>query len=298
MTRMYDGRKILITGASGRLGSTLRQAYAARHLVLAPTRQQLDLCRPEKLAEILRLMDFDLCIHCAAITSPDACELEPELAERVNAQSPAVIAAECQRRGARLIHLSTDYVFGGEGGTPLSESDATAPVSTYGRTKLAAESAVLQACPSALVARVSWLFGGDQACFPEQMLAQARGGREVEAIGDKWSVPTSMDDIAVWLEILWQREPAVHGLLHLCNTGQATWQTFAQETLDIANEKGLLHQPLTVKGNELDAFTGFLAKRPRYTPMANQKLASLLGESPRSWQDALRAHLGRSALRL
>jgi len=298
MVRMNDGRKILITGASGRLGSTLRQAYAARHLVLSPTRQELDLSRPEKLAEILRPMDFDLCIHCAAITSPDVCEREPELAERVNAQSPAVIASECQRRGARLIHLSTDYVFGGEGDTPLSESDATAPVSTYGRTKLTAESAVLQACPSALVARVSWLFGGAQACFPEQMLAQARAGREVEAIGDKWSVPTCMDDIAVWLELLWQQEPAVHGLLHLCNSGLATWQTFAQAALDIAYKKGLLEQPATVKGNRLEAFTGFLAKRPRYTPMANQKLVSLLGESPRSWQDALSAHLGRSALRL
>ena len=161
-----------------------------------------------------------------------------------------------------------------------------------------AEAAVLQAYPKALVARVSWLFGGRKACFPEQILAQARAGSEVEAIGDKWSVPTCMGDIARWLECLWQKKEPAHGLLHLCNSGQATWQTFAQETLDSAFQLGLLKQPVIVKGNQLDAFTGFTAKRPRYTPMANQKLATLLGETPRPWQNALRDHLGRSALRL
>ncbi len=298
MADMSQRRQILITGGSGRLGSVLRHHYAEAHRVLAPSRTEMDFSMPENLGASLRDMDFDLVIHCAAMTSPDACEHEPALAEKINALAPSLIATECQKRGAQFIHLSTDYVFGGEGDTPLSESDVTAPVSTYGRTKLAAERAVLQACPSAIVARVSWLFGGRKACFPEQILAQARAGSEVEAIGDKWSVPTCMDDIARWLECLWQKKEPAHGLLHLCNSGQATWQTFAQETLDSAYQLGLLKQPVIVKGNQLDAFTGFTAKRPRYTPMANQKLATLLGETPRPWQDALRDHLGRSALRL
>lgn len=295
---MNTRRKILITGGSGRLGRTLQRHYATHHQLLTPTRQELDFNQLSTLPQQLQSMDFDLCIHCAAITSPDVCEDQPDLAWRVNAEAPGLIAAECQRRGAALIHLSTDYVFGGEGSTPLTESDPTAPVSLYGQTKLAAETAVLQACPTALVARVSWLFGGGQACFPEQMLAHARAGRVVEAIGDKWSVPTCMDDIAVWLEQLWPQMPAIHGRLHLCNSGLATWQTFAQATLDIAHETGQLAQPIRVQGNQLDAFTGFRARRPRYTPMANQRLTSLLGETPRHWQDALRAHLlGDSVLR-
>lgn len=287
MLNMSERMKILITGTTGRLGSVLARHYSLRHELICPGRPILDLARPETVSASLRRMNFDLLINCAGITSPDACAREPELALRVNAESPAVMAAECQRREVRMIQISTDYVFGGDVEEPLSEESSTRPVNHYGTTKLAGEQAVLSACPDALVARVSWLFGGGNS-FPDQMLRTAREGGPLEAIGDKWSVPTSMHDIASWLEVLWQKTPAVTGVLHVCNSGTASWQSYAQKVIDLALELRLLDRPSVVKGNRLDDFPHFIARRPRHTLMSNERLAGFLGRPVRTWQEALR----------
>jgi dTDP-4-dehydrorhamnose reductase len=294
MRDMSERMKLLITGTTGRLGGVLARHYALRHELMCPGRDMLDLARPESLSVGLREMDFDLLINCAGITSPDVCAREPELAQRVNAESPAVMAAECQRRGARMIQISTDYVFGGEVEGRLTEDMKTEPVNHYGSTKLDGERAVMAASPGALVARVSWLFGGGNS-FPEQMLRTAREGREVEAIGDKWSAPTSMHDIARWLEVLWKKSPTVSGVLHLCNSGTASWQSYAQTVLDLAHELGLLVHPVAVKGNRLDDFPHFIARRPRHTMMSSERLAGLLGAPVRTWQGALREWMASQA---
>lgn len=292
---MIKRMKIFITGTSGRLGGTLKRRYAEHYEVLAPCRAELDLARPDDVAEIVRDWDFDLLINCAGMISPDVCERDPLGAMRVNAESPAALAVECQRRGARMIHISTDYVFGGEGEVLLSEEAPAQPVNAYGRSKLAGEQAVLAACAQALVARVSWLFGAAAPSFPDQMLAQATAGQEVAAIADKWSGPTSVDDVATWLEHLFTHQPAVAGLLHVCNSGEATWHSYAEETLAIAHEFGLLKAVPAVKPQSLADFPNFIAKRPRYTTMSNARLAGLLGHAPRFWQEALRDYLTRSA---
>ena len=282
--------KLLITGTTGRLGSALVRRYSARHEVLSAGRGELDLSRPESVVGVLRGKDFDLLINCAGITSPDACERQPELAQRVNAESPAAMAAECQRRGARMIQISTDYVFGGETADLLDEASPAEPVNHYGQTKREAEVAVLSACPSALVVRVSWLFGSGSS-FPDQILREAREGKEIEAIGDKWSVPTSVHAIAEWLEKLWDTKPLITGPLHLCNSGSATWQSYGQTVVDLAHEIGLLDHRIEVKGNRLDDFPHFIARRPRHTLMSNARLSAILGHEIRSWQEALREWL-------
>jgi dTDP-4-dehydrorhamnose reductase len=204
--------KVLILGSTGRLGGALRRHYGGRHELSCPARHDISLGEPDALNAALQSMDFDILVNCAGITSPDACEREPGLAARINHESPVVMADECQRRGARMIQISTDYVFGGEGREPLAEDAAAEPINVYGRTKRDAEIGVLAACPSALVARVSWLFGGGGS-FPDQVLRDLREGREVQAIDDKWSVPTSVDTVAGWLESLWSL--GTSGLIHL-----------------------------------------------------------------------------------
>jgi len=282
--------KLLITGTTGRLGGALVRRYSARHEVLSFGRGELDLSRPDSVVGVLRDKDFELLINCAGITSPDTCERQSELAQRVNTESPAAMAAECQRRGARMIQISTDYVFSGETEGLIDETCLAEPVNHYGRTKRDAELAVLSACPSALVARVSWLFGGGSS-FPDQILHEAREGKEIEAIGDKWSVPTSVHDIAEWLEKLWQTNPPITGPLHLCNSGSATWQSYGQTVIDLAHEIGLLDHRVVVKGNRLDDFPHFIARRPRRTVMSNARLAAILGHKARPWQAALREWL-------
>lgn len=283
--------RLLILGGSGRLGRALVRRVEGRQAVLTPSHGELDFQRPQELAQALQRLDFDAVVNTAGITSPDVCEDQPELAHLVNEEAPGIVAAECQRRGSRFVHISTDYVFAGDGTRPLSEQDPTAPVNHYGRTKLAGERAALAAMPGALVARVSWLFGPDKPSFPDQVLQQARVGQPVRAICDKWSTPTSTDDLAEWIEALITRHAEVKGVLHLCNSGIATWQEYAQATVDIAAELGLLPGHVEVAGHSMIGFAPFKAARPVFTPMSNALLTRVTGIVPDDWRVALRRSL-------
>lgn len=293
ITNMINGMKILLTGSSGRLGGFLKKHFESRHQVLAPLREELDLAKPDMCLKRLDGMEFDVLINCAGMVSPDVCEADALGAMQVNAESPAALASECQRRGVRMIQISTDYVFGGQAQQPLAEDAAAQPISAYGRSKLAGEQAVMAASSRALVARVSWLFGGPGRSFPDQIIDQALAGKVIEAIADKWSVPTSVSDIAIWLEHIITHHADAAGVLHLCNSGEASWHTYAEATLALAHELGLIKEVPPVNPLKLDEFTAFKARRPRYTVMLNQRLSDLLGAPPRHWRDALRESLMR-----
>jgi len=288
---MSDRPRLLILGATGRLGSTLRTHLSPRYHILAPGRTELDLARPETLAQELTHLDFDLAINAAALTHPDACEDDPAAAHRINTQSPAILAKVCADRWLRCIHLSTDYVFAGHGSTLLDEDAPAAPLSTYGRSKRAGELAVLTANPDALIARVSWLFGPGGGDIPATVLHRARTGQPLGFIEDKWSVPSSTPDIAHWLHLLLTDLAHLRGPLHLCNTGVATWRDYAQVTLDLALKHGLLDRPYATHGLRLRDFPQFKAPRPPFTVMSNARLTHHLGQAPRPWQAALEQHL-------
>lgn len=293
MMSASPGRRILLLGGSGRLGRVLSAAWRDHHVLLQPDRQAADLSRPETLEARLNELSFDTLVNCAGLTSPDACETDPELARRVNALAPAALAKFCAQRPARFIHLSTDYVFGGEGSEPLAEDAPAHPVNVYGRSKLDGERAVLDACPDSLVARVSWLFGPAGGDVPDAVLARAQSGSPLDFIEDKWSVPTWTPDLADWLERLIGEHRDVTGILHLCHGGRASWRDFAQAVLDLGHEVGLLPVALQTTGRRLEDFTAFRAMRPPWTVMDNARLATLMGAPPRSWREALALHLQR-----
>ncbi len=284
---------LLITGATGRLGRALVQHLGGRFTLLTPTRAELDFEKEGSFTAWLAGKTFDAAIHTAAWSSPDPCEIKPELAERVNVQAPQTLASHCHHIGARLIHISTDYVFAGDTQTPLQETDPAQPLSHYGRTKRAAEIAVLSACPSALVARVSWLFGLDKPCFPDSILQKAMSGEIIQAINDKWSTPTHCEDLACWLETLLTSHRHVTGLLHLCNSGQATWKEYAEETLRAAERLGLPLQSSTVVGHTMHGFAPFIAPRPAYTVMDNRRWQNLSPTPVRTWQEALQEYVAQ-----
>lgn len=283
--------RLLLLGSTGRLGGTLAELYAPRYDLIVPGRQDLDLNRPDTLAHELAHLDFDLAINAAAVTNLETCEEAPEMAMRVNAQSAGVIAKVCADRWLRCIHLSTDYVFAGHGCVLLDETAPASPLSAYGRSKRQGELAVMKANADALVARVSWLFGPRRGDVPETTIQRARQGQPLGFIEDKWSVPSSTVDIAAWLERLMTDLSGVSGILHLCNTGVATWRDYAQVSLDLAFKHGLLDRPYSTSGLKLRDFPQFKAPRPPFTVMSNTRLGFLLGETPRRWQDALEAHI-------
>jgi dTDP-4-dehydrorhamnose reductase len=174
---------ILVNGAGGRLGAALVRTWKySGEDVIGLNRADLDLSRPEQIRDILENLDFGVLVNCAAQTNVDRCETHPEEAMQINALAAREIATVCAEKGARCIHISTDYVFDGEKGTPYTEEDQAEPISRYGESKLAGEFAVLDVSDRNLVVRVSWVFGPDRPSFVDAILQKARTEEKVAAI--------------------------------------------------------------------------------------------------------------------
>jgi len=281
--------RILILGSNGGLGRALVRKLAPNHEVTAWTRADLDFEQPEAIANKLARCEFDVLLNPAGMTSPDVCETQPESAHLANVTGPQVLAECCHERGARLIHFSTDYVFSGEPLDLWSEDDPTEPVNLYGRTKREGELAVLQASSDALVARVSWLFGPDKPSHPDQMISRSLQSDDLTAVADKISVPTSTADVGEWIERLLHKSAS--GVLHLCNSGMASWHSWAEKTLGLAESLGVPVQTTHVRPIQLAELTQLKAARPLSTVMSNQRLQNLLGIEIRHWSAALEDYL-------
>jgi dTDP-4-dehydrorhamnose reductase len=156
----------------------------------------------------------------------------------------------------------------------------------YGESKRAGEIALFDIDPAHLAVRVSWVFGPDRPSFIDQILQKAKTSEKVEAIGDKWAVPTYTLDIAQLLRPF-LRERREGGLLHLCNSGGCTWQEYGQYALDCAREAGVALQAETVGALKMADLKAFIARRPPYTVMSTSRLAGLTGVAPRPWQEAV-----------
>src|SRR5438067_10555710 len=162
---MKNVRSIIIVGANGRLGAALTREYQRPFSVKAFARNQLDLGKLDQVRSTLSETEFDLLINCAALTNVDYCESNRDEAFLINAQAPRLLAEICAEKSARLIHISTDYVFDGKQDTPYIEEDPAAPLSVYAESKLGGEEEVLRVSRSNLVIRLYWVFGADKRSF-------------------------------------------------------------------------------------------------------------------------------------
>lgn len=290
---MGAAMKVAVTGTTGRVGQALAEAWEqAGHEVVRLRRADLDLGWPApKLRAALAGIDFDLLANPAAVAAVEEAEADPEWARKVNANGPAALAAECAARGARLIHFSTDYVFGGYQPGLRLEDEATEPVNVYGQTKRLGEQLVLENHPAALVLRVSWVFGPEKPGFPERILNLWHRGEPLEAVADKWSRPTYSRDLATWVCRLAEL-PEARGVVHACQSGPpASWHSWATATLAIAAQLTASPPPPGVMARNAATHSGFQARRPVHTAMANGRLAAWLGTPPRPWEAALEDHL-------
>jgi dTDP-4-dehydrorhamnose reductase len=273
--------EVLVTGGAGQLGSALRELLRARGRSCdAPPHADLDVCDAAQLERRFAEAPPRLVVNCAALTKVDTCEREPALAERANATAVVGLARACRAAGAKLVQLSTDYVFAGDATRPYREDDPPAPRSVYGRTKLAGERAAL-AAPGALVVRTSWVYGRGRN-FPAAILAQAREGKPLRVVADQRGRPTYAGDLAAG--VLDLVEAGATGVVHFANDGEATWLELARAVLDSCGFADRPIQPLTTE--EL----GLPAPRPRYSVLDLGR-ARALGVVPRDWRTALAAHL-------
>jgi dTDP-4-dehydrorhamnose reductase len=278
-----------VTGSYGQLGSALLALLAESGTSASGCDiDELDVADPEAVrARIEQLPRPLVWANAAAFTQVDRCEREPELARRANALAPAVLAEVCAETGARLVHVSTDYVFPGDADRPYREDDPTGPRSVYGRTKLEGEEAVLSACEDFLVVRTSWVFGAGRN-FIAAVLEQAARRRDGSASGplrvvdDQTGRPTYAVDLARALVAL--VGAGARGLVHFANAGAATWWELARYALDRAGYRDVAIDRIRTDDLHTDA------RRPTWSVLDTSR-AEALGVKPRRWQDAVDDYL-------
>jgi dTDP-4-dehydrorhamnose reductase len=259
-------------------------------LLAAVDLPELDVAEPAAVQGLLAGLAAppDVLVNAAAYTHVDRCEREPEAAWRANARAPGVLAEACRRVGARLVHISTDYVFAGDARRPYREDDPPAPRSAYGRSKLAGEEGVRALCPECLVVRTSWVFGRGRN-FVAAILAQAQARRRGEASGplrvvdDQHGRPTYAEDLAEGLRRLLEKD--ARGLYHLAGGGVATWWDVARASLDASGFGDL--EVERIRTGDLQQG----APRPAWSVLDCAK-AEALGIRLRDWREALHAYLG------
>src|SRR5438874_4172017 len=301
---MKNVRSIIIIGANGRLGAALTRQYQRAFSVKAFARSQLDLGKLDQVRSTLSETEFDLLINCAALTNVDYCESHRNEAVLINAQAPRLLAEICSAKSARMIHISTDYVFDGKQDTPYIEEDPPAPLSVYAESKLAGVEEVLAVSPKNLVVRLSWVFGPDKPSFIDQIIQRAREDETVAAVADKFSSPTYTIDAANWLRLAWEND--AQGILHLCNSGGCSWQEWAQYAIDVCHNLGVSLKADRVRlvFSHLGLTVGdFLKRRPaharkaklylRSRPRSNRKKCASENEPPSAcrttikWSDGI-----------
>ena len=289
--RRHRRMKIVIIGSGGRLGAALVRAYREKFDVIGFNHTKLDLSNADEIRQKMDNLEFDVVINAAAFTNVDLCETEPDQAFAINADAPHLLAEICQEKNAKLIHISTDYVFDGQKRQPYTEDDAAKPISVYGESKRAGEKFVIQASDRHLVIRVSWVFGPDRPSFIDAIIKRAREQQGIEAIADKWSTPTYTSDIAEMLPRVFDVDA---GILHLANAGQCTWQEYAQHALDCCRTAGVSLKAKTVGALKLSNMKNWLARRPVYSVLSPMKYQALTGVEPRPWRDAVADYIERS----
>ena len=239
--------KVLLTGGRGMLGRTLVRELGGEFEVIPTDLPEADITDEVSLDAVFEQRAPDVVIHCAAMTAVDRCETERDFAFRLNARGTANVAALCNRRGIRLIAISTDYVFDGDSYRPYNEFDRAAGGRTvYGQSKFAGEEAVRTLCPNHVIARISWLYGAGGPSFVHAMMSLADGSRPVlKVVADQLGNPTSAVAVARALKGLLKR-PNLCGTFHLTCEGEATWAEFAEEIFRLAGKEQKV-QPCTTE---------------------------------------------------
>ena len=277
----------LVTGAGGMLGSDVVEVLRSRPSTSVDARDRAALDVLDPAAVSAAVQGARVVVNCAAWTDVDGAEADEAAATRVNGDAVAVLALACARAGARLLHVSTDYVFAGDGTTPYAEGSPTSPVNAYGRSKLVGEQAVLRLHPAdGFVVRTAWLYGSRGRSFVSTMarLARDKGpDGTLDVVDDQRGQPTWSRDLAERLVDLGSTEHAPAGTYHGTSSGETTWYGLARA---VFTELG--HDPDRVLPTTSKAFVR-PAKRPAYSVLGHQGWAAA-GLAPlRDWREALDA---------
>lgn len=286
---------ILLLGKNGQVGWELQRSLAVLGQVTALDVDSRDYCGDfsnlDGVRDTVRALRPDVIVNAAAHTAVDKAESEPELARLLNATMPGVLAEEVGRLGAWLVHYSTDYVFDGSGSKPWKETDAPAPLSVYGATKLEGERAIQQSGCRHLILRTSWVYGARGGNFAKTMLRLAQEREGLTVINDQWGAPTGADllaDVTAHAIRHLQQHPQDGGLYHCVASGETTWHAYAEYVIAYARQ---MQSALHLKATEIapvptSAFPT-PAQRPHNSRLDTTKLQTAFGLVLPPWQQGV-----------
>jgi dTDP-4-dehydrorhamnose reductase len=288
--------KILLYGGNGQVGSELRRSLGPLGDVVVTTRsgtledgthcERVDFDAPESLPGLIDRIAPGLVVNAAAHTAVDRAESEPDAVFRANAKAPQVIAGVCARRGIRLVHYSTDYVFDGHGTHPYREGDPTAPASVYGASKLAGEEAIRASGASHLIFRTAWVYAAHGRNFLHTMLRLAGERDELRVVADQFGTPTPAALIADVTARVLAQSPSRSGTWHLTAGSATSWHGFAEAIVQGAHARGLIARvPRVLPIATADYPTP--AARPAYSVLDCSALQRDFGIELPSWQEGL-----------
>ncbi|HWR99896.1 MAG TPA: dTDP-4-dehydrorhamnose reductase [Prolixibacteraceae bacterium] len=281
--------KIIVTGSKGQLGRSIQElssAYPDLTFVFTDI-EELDICDTVQVNNFFTAENPAVVINCAAYTAVDKAEKEVVLAEKINHHAVANLAVACKKAGARLIHISTDYLFDGSKSSPYHEKDIVKPRSVYGITKLEGETAILRSEVKAIIIRTSWLYSEYGTNFVKTMLRLGRERDQLSVVSDQTGTPTYAGDLAKLLLDIIRKTSSdssafVPGIYHYSNEGVASWYDFTKAIFEY-------QQDINCKVNPIDTLSyPTPAVRPAYSVLNKSKIKTTFGVGIPYWRDSLR----------
>lgn len=275
--------RVLVTGAAGQLGHDVMDELKKRsHEGIGVDVQEMDITDTEKVRQVITAADVDAVIHCAAYTAVDAAEDNVELCRKINADGTEHIARVCRDLGLKMMYISTDYVFDGQGDRPWEPDDERNPLNVYGQTKYEGELAIEKNLDKYFIVRIAWVFGVNGKNFIKTMLNLSKHHDKLTVVNDQTGSPTYTYDLARLLVDMIETDK--YGRYHATNEGLCTWYEFACE---IFQQAGIDIEVAPVSSDEYPA----KAKRPENSRMSKEKLTQNGFERLPTWQDALARYL-------
>ena len=275
--------KIIITGSNGQLGTDVSAELSAKgHEVIGADLPEADITNQDMISALIAESKADAVIHCAAFTNVDLAETEKELCKKINVDGTKNIATACKNNGIKMLYISTDYVFSGEGEEAFETDAPKAPCNFYGETKLGGEKAVTENCDKYFIVRISWVFGKNGKNFVKTMLRLSEDREEISVVCDQIGSPTYTKDLARLLCSMIETEK--YGIYHATNMGECSWYEFALEIFKLAK------LDVKVKPVTSDEYVT-KAKRPFNSRMNKDKLKDNGFNLLPSWQDALKRYI-------
>ena len=285
-------KKILVTGCNGQLGRAIRKEYAASDVEFINTDVvegegvvSLDITDVDAVLKLVRAEKPDVIINCAAHTNVDKCEEQWDLAYKINAIGPRNLSIAATEADAKMIHVSTDYVFEGNGTRPYTEFDAPNPVSAYGKTKLEGENFVKEFAKKHFILRTAWLYG-DGMNFVKTMLALAENHDELNVVCDQVGTPTSAVELAKMIHYLEGTEN--YGTFHATCEGDTNWADFAEAIFKRAGKNVKVNHVTSKQYKEMNPAS---ANRPAYSILEDYMIKLTSDFVMADWQDALDVYM-------